>query len=160
MLEFVSNTSWLLGARIYFVFISGRTNQETVPTVSKETLLNLFVCHLSLLLFLSCFIPTALMVRVSFSAAPECVDADCWYRFIGTLPPPWHQEHGCSSSSNNICLTNHSTIYIYIYMYIYTHMFRARALAPLRAATVPATATFHVGKRTFFATKQAPATSL
>ena len=35
------------------------------------------------------FFPTTLMVRVSFSPAPECVVADCWNRAFPT--PPCHQ---------------------------------------------------------------------
>ena len=36
------------------------------------------------------FIPTTFMLRVSFSPAPECVEADCWNRAFPT--PPCHQR--------------------------------------------------------------------
>ena len=35
--------------------------------------------------------PTTLMLRVSFSPAPDCVDGDCWNRSFST--PTRHQEH-------------------------------------------------------------------
>ena len=35
------------------------------------------------------FFPTTFMLRVSFSPAPECVEADCWNR--GFPPPPCHR---------------------------------------------------------------------
>ena len=61
-----------------------------------------------------------------------------------------------------ICILYTLYIYIYIYdiyIYIYNNVSGPGAPGSYEAA-VPATATFHAGKRTFFATKQAPATSL
>ena len=52
------------------------------------------------------------MLRVSFSPAPGCVDADCSNLSFPT--PPRHQEQGYSCC---LCDINHSTIYIYIHIY-------------------------------------------
>ena len=59
--------------------------------------------------------PTALMLRVSFSPAPECVDADGRNQSIPT--PQRYQEHGDSSSS--YCFPLFYFIYVHIYIYIY-----------------------------------------
>ena len=43
-------------------------------------------CRNSLfMMILSSFVHTIFMLRVSFSTAPECVDADCWNRLVRPL---------------------------------------------------------------------------
>ena len=41
-------------------------------------------------MFLTRFIPTTFMLRVTFSPAPECVEVDCWNQAFQT--PPCHQD--------------------------------------------------------------------
>ena len=71
--------------------------------------------------------PTTFKLRVSFSPAPECVDTDCWSRFV--WHPLWHQDHGCCCSlffwgqTFSFLYTIHIYIYIYIYICLYIYIY-------------------------------------
>ena len=67
------------------------------------------------------FIPTTLMLRVSFSPAPESVDAGCWTHFFSTpLPPPPRGTR--KTVVVVVVLIVVFSLFYFIYIYIYIHI--------------------------------------
>ena len=76
-------------------------------------------CRNSLfMMILSSFVHTIFMLRVSFSTAPECVDADCWNRLVRPLRGT---KNTVIVVAVVICLPLY---FVYIYIYIWLQSFK------------------------------------